>query len=301
MSKLPFVSVCLLTYKRADILPRSLDTLLAQTHGDFELIICDDCSPDHTEQVARAYEKRDPRVRYCRNERNLRYAGNQNAAIERARSDYVAIVHDGDIYRPDLIEKWVGALVKYPTAALVFNALEALDDSGEKVVAVHRHPYFPLTSGKELFDEMICRWGSPIFGIIMVRKSCVKSVGAFDTQFPVLADVDMWLRLLLKYDAAYIDEPLLRIAMKEKQHINREVNWSIVAETERIHRLNAQRRYPDDKLKHKQLSRQLDRLFLRERLSILLHCLKPRRWMKIPEGVWGIFRICARRWEAVES
>ena len=191
MNKLPFVSICLLTYKRAHSLGRSLDSLLAQTPPDFELIINDDCSPDDTEAVARSYEKRDPRVRYCRNEHNLRYAGNQNAAIDRARSDYVAIVHDGDVYREDLIEKWVNALVKYPTAALVFNAVASLDDLGEKTVAVYRHPYPPLVPGRQLFDEMMDRSDSPIFGIVMVRKSCVKSVGSFDTQFPVLADMDM--------------------------------------------------------------------------------------------------------------
>jgi len=287
MNKLPFVSICLLTYKRAKNLGRSLDSLLAQTHPDFELIINDDCSPDETEAVARSYEKRDPRVRYCRRKRNLRYAGNQNAAIDRARSDYVAIVHDGDVYREDLIEKWVTALIKYPTAALVFNDVALLNNSGETTVIVH-HPYPPLVSGQRLFDEMILRWDSPIFGIVMVRKSCVKSVGPFDTQFPVLADVDMWLRLLLKFDGAFIDEVLYNIAARENDHISRDVNWSIVAENERIHRLNAKRRYPDDNCEHEQLSKRLDKLFFRLRLQNLYFCLKPKRWGKIPSGIRAI-------------
>ena len=61
--------------------------------------------------------------------------------------------------------------------------------------------------GLDLFDDMMLRPDSSIFGIVMVRKSCVQSVGPFDPRISTLADIDMWLRLLLKYDAAYIPEP----------------------------------------------------------------------------------------------
>ncbi|MBK8476790.1 MAG: glycosyltransferase family 2 protein [Opitutaceae bacterium] len=189
-AQLPFVSICLLTYKRASVLPRSLDSLLAQTHGNFELIINDDRSPDETEQVCREYERRDRRIRYFRNETNLRYAGNQNAALARAKSDLVAIVHDGDVYRPDLIERWTRALMEQPSAALVFNALEAMDENGV-VQRVYRNNYPPLIAGRILLAEMLLRPDSPIFGIVMVRKSCLQAVGPFDTTIPTLADVDV--------------------------------------------------------------------------------------------------------------
>jgi glycosyltransferase involved in cell wall biosynthesis len=64
---LPFVSICLLTYNRASELPKTLDSLLAQTHSDFELIINDDRSPDDTEAICREYEKKDTRVNYFKN------------------------------------------------------------------------------------------------------------------------------------------------------------------------------------------------------------------------------------------
>jgi len=239
-SSLPFVSICLLTYKRADLLPRSLDSLLEQTYSNFELIINDDCSPDLTEAIGRAYEQKDTRVRYFRNERNLRYAMNQNAALSRARSDYVAIVHDGDVYRSDLIEKWTEALFAHPSAALVFNAVEAMDLES-KVVTTFRHPYPPLISGPLLLQEMLQRLDSPIFGIVMLRKTCVEAVGPFDASLPTLADIDMWMRLLAQYDAAYISEPLIRIAAREVDHHNRAGNWGVRAEHEQIYSMNLAR------------------------------------------------------------
>src|SRR5215471_5365390 len=268
-SELPFVSICLLTYKRAAILPRSLDTLLNQTHANFELIINDDKSPDNTEEVCRTYEQRDARVRYFRNDQNLRYAGNQNMALSRARSDYVAIVHDGDTYRSDLIEKWTRALVTYPSAAFVFNAANVLDEAGQEVIKTYRHSYPPLVRGLDLFDEMVRSPGSPVFGIVMVRKAHVINAGGFDTSLPVLGDIDMWFRLLLMHDAAYIAEPLLNAAQREHDHPNRRPNWEIRDEYERIYFAAAKRRYPNQPECYVRLRRDIRFMLLKSRLLLL--------------------------------
>jgi glycosyltransferase involved in cell wall biosynthesis len=271
---LPRVSICLLTYRRAHVLPRTLDSLLRQTHSDFELIINDDCSPDDTATVCLEYARRDPRIRYCRNERNLRYTGNQNAAIQRARTDYVGFVHDGDLYRADLVEKWTEALVRHPTAALVFNTAEYLDEYGN-VVGTYRHPYTSLVQGLQLFDEMLLTTSSPIFGITMVRRSRVVAVGPFDPRLPVLADIDMWLRLLLGNDAAYVAEPLYAIAPREADHQNSYENWRVHAEHELIHALNYRRRFgevanPEATAAH----RAITKMFWRMRLQALAACVR---------------------------
>ena len=112
---------------------------------------------------------RDSRVRYFKNRENLRYANNQNAAILRARSEYVAIVHDADLYEPNLLSRWTQALVDHPSAALVFNQAKQLNLQRE-VVGMFTHPYEPLISGRALVDDMLTRPDSPIFGIVMVRR-----------------------------------------------------------------------------------------------------------------------------------
>ena len=287
---LPRVSVCLLTYKRAAVLPGTLDSLLAQTHGDFELVINDDRSPDETEVICREYERRDPRVRYFKNPVNLRYANNQNAAIVRARHDLVAIVHDGDVYRADLIERWTRAMVEFPTAALVFNALEQMDAAG-RVVKIHTHPYPPLVRGLDLFDEMIRRPDSPIFGIVMVRKPFVWEAGPFDPELPTLADVDMWMRLLLEHDAAYIPEPLLRIAPREPGHHNNSANWAVRAEHEKIYALNLARRFPGVRGAPSDLRGALNRMHWRERIRALAYCAYHGRWRALVAGVHHVLRL----------
>jgi len=121
------VSVVLTTYKRAHILSQTIDFILRQTLRDFELIISDDCSPDETQAIGRRYEKLDNRVRYRRNNRNLNMPGNLNAGIREARGEYIANLHDGDVYDAHLLEKWAGALDAQPSAAFVFNAYRELD------------------------------------------------------------------------------------------------------------------------------------------------------------------------------
>lgn len=239
----PAVSLCLLTYKRAGVLPRSIESLLAQSFDDFELVINDDCSPDNTEAVCRSYAERDSRIRYFRNERNLRYAGNQNAAVSRARGELIAFVHDGDVYRADMVEKWVAALRAHPSAGIVFNAVRIIEEHGVPAATVV-HDYPSLIPGLRLGNEMLSRTDSPIFGIVMTRAAALREAGAFDEAFPFLADVDMWLRVLLHHDAAYVAEPLYDVMPREHGHANRRINWGIIREQDTIHVRNA-RRYAD--------------------------------------------------------
>jgi len=278
-----FVSICLLTYNRACVLPRSLDSLLAQSYKEFELIINDDCSTDNTSAVCAEYEKKDVRVRYCRNEQNLRYAGNQNAALGRAQSDLVAIVHDGDVYRADCVEKWVAVLQRHPNVGLVFNASDALDDFGN-ITTRHRHPFPQVVPGRMLIDEVFRQYSSPIFGIVMLRKHLAIEAGGFSTDFPVLADVDMWLRILMRADAGYINEALYQIHPRETDHCNRGVNWKVLTEHQRIFVRNAVRRF-DDREKQGEL---IDQLQWRYRLKIAHDCLWSLKRARVGLAIRGV-------------
>ena len=281
---LPPVSVCLLTYKRAQLLPQTIETLLAQDHPDFELIINDDRSPDDTERVCREYARRDSRVRYFKNPENLRYANNQNAAILRARNEYVAIVHDADVYEPNLLSRWTQALVEHPSAALVFNQAKHLD-LNRRVIGMFTHPYGPLIAGRELVDDMLTRPDSPIFGIVMVRRSRVLEVGPFDPRLPTLADVDMWLRLASRYDVAYVAEPLYSIAAREVDHHNSYVNWNIRRESELIYELNWRRRFASEPEAAERTRRVIARMQFQARAVALLACVRNARWQAAREGL----------------
>ena len=213
----PRVSICLITYNRAAQLRKTLDSILVQTLGDFELIISDNCSPDNTQQVCLEYEKRDSRIKYRRNERNLGMTGNLNACIRASSGEYIANLFDGDIYDPTLLEKWSRYLNTYPQAAFVFNAYRDLDTDG-KERAIHREQLPECFPGYFLLDNVFFkRWwfGSPVFGTVMARRSVYEEAGFFDERFGFFSDVDMWMRLAERYHIAYVNEPLISLPSKK--------------------------------------------------------------------------------------
>lgn len=289
MASQPTVSACLLTYKRAAVLPRTIGDLLGQTFRDFELVINDDCSPDDTEAVCREFERQDPRVRYFRNDRNLRYAGNQNAAVGRASGKYVAFIHDGDRYAPSLLARWVEAMEACPDAALVFNAVNILDGDGN-VARSYDHGYAAYTPGLEFYDHMLSSIHSPIFGIVMARRDALVAAGPFDLSFPVLADIDMWFRLLLRGGAAYVPERLYSIYPRESDHPNARVNWNIRAELARIYRTACDRRYCGGSLAWRRARRHIDRALLKADSRDLAISVARFRWAAAARGVPAVFR-----------
>lgn len=215
--RIPRVSVILTTYNRAHLLGATIESILSQTLEDFELIVCDDVSQDETEQVGREYEKRDRRVRYRRSARNLGMPGNLNAGIEASAAEYIANLHDGDLYERTLLEKWSAALDTYPRAAFVFNAYRVTGADGN-TVRVFREPLGPCTAGSELLERIFFRrwrFDSPVWGTVMGRRSAYRAAGLFAPRFGFVADVDMWLRLAEKFDVAYIPEPLIVLPSRE--------------------------------------------------------------------------------------
>src|SRR5688500_976602 len=121
------VSIVLVTYNRAKRLRLSIQDILNQTFKNFELIICDDCSTDSTEDVCTEFAKVDGRIRYYRHNSNLQMPANCNFGIQKAIFPYIAILHDGDRFQPTLIERWYEAITKNDSVGFVFNTIGSSD------------------------------------------------------------------------------------------------------------------------------------------------------------------------------
>ena len=277
------VSICLTTYNRAPVLRASIDTLLAQSFGDFELIISDDRSSDDTEAICREYEARDPRVRYFRNAENLKMPGNLNAAIGRASGSYVANVHDGDVFRPDLIAKWKAALDETPGAAFVFNQYQSFDRDGR--ARLDRSPHERSRDALDIVRHFFRTFTSCIWGTVMARRSAYQAVGPFDARYGFISDVDMWLRLARDHEVAYVEEPLITITPREPHHPYAFVHWQIDLWTLAMYVAHLEyyrERMPQEVARYRASypRRRRERL-----VRDLLTCVKHRRWDRLREGL----------------
>jgi glycosyltransferase involved in cell wall biosynthesis len=211
------VSVVLATYNRAYVLGETLRMVLGQTLRDFELIVCDDGSTDATAAVMTEWAARDPRIVYVQQPRNLGLAGNVRHGISLARAELVAVLYDGDVYDPSLLERWAGALRAAPEAAFVFNAYNRLDADGQ-VKVTYREKLGSCVPGRVLLERIYFRrwnFSSPVWGTVMFRKSKYDAAGGHDTRFSYIADVDLYMRLAETNHVAYLPEALIGLASRE--------------------------------------------------------------------------------------
>ena len=205
----PRVSVCIPTYNRARYLREAIESALGQTFADFELVVVDNCSTDETPEVAGAYAARDARVRYVRNERNLGLVGNFNRCVEVARGEYVALLHDDDVYLPDMLAATAGALAAHPAAAFAYGAAEEMDDAGG-VVGLRRWRIGDAVLEAPLAFAHLLAFNSVPPPAILVRATAYAAVGGYDAAMAPAVDWDLWLRMARRFPVVYIDRVLAR-------------------------------------------------------------------------------------------
>lgn len=129
----PAVTIGLPVYNGERYLRQSLDSLLAQTFTDFELIISDNASTDSTEQICREYARRDPRIRYVRQASNIGAGPNHNLLPPMARAPYFKWASHDDVYDPELLRKCVEVLRTRPEATLVHCWDARIDPDGNRL------------------------------------------------------------------------------------------------------------------------------------------------------------------------
>ena len=121
----PRVSVCIDVFNYADFLPQAIESALAQTFRDLEIIIVDDCSTDSSYEVACRYAQQDSRIRAHRNSVNLGMVKNRNACLKLATGEYVKFIHADDyLCSPDAVSRMVARLDANPAASLVACAMK---------------------------------------------------------------------------------------------------------------------------------------------------------------------------------
>jgi glycosyltransferase involved in cell wall biosynthesis len=220
----PTVSVCVPTYNRAGFLRECLASILGQTFTDFELVVVDNASTDETPDLVRGL--RDPRLRYERNPENLGQIRNLNRCVELARGDLVCIFHDDDVYDPRILERQQAVFARHPRVGLVHTAVWLLTEDGRvhKLHRVARRDY--VRPGVEAFVAYLREAHDIVFSTVMVRRQCYGEAGPFEPRFHC-ADFDMWLRIALRWDVAYLADPLAgyRIHANTVSQALRAVEW----------------------------------------------------------------------------
>jgi glycosyltransferase involved in cell wall biosynthesis len=202
----PRVSVVLPSYNHEQFVARALDSILAQTYQDFEIIITDDGSTDRSIDVLRTYEQ-DSRIKLFRNRFNYE-THSLNNCVQQARGDYIAVAHSDDEFAPSKLERQVDFLDKHPEVAAVFTAARIVDQLGQELP---NYRLFDNTnrSRHEWLRHFFLKGNCLCHPSLLIRRSVHDSVGLYNPLLGALDDLDMWVRVCLHHDIHVLPESLV--------------------------------------------------------------------------------------------
>jgi len=204
---MPKVSVIIPAYNCERTIAATVDSVLAQTYRDFELIVVDDGSTDGTAAILRGYGSRLTYVYQPNRER----AAARNNGIRHATGEYLAFLDADDAWLPHKLERQVEALDRNPHAGLVYSQAYRVDDSGRPLPGVVGRG----SAARRIFSDLVLYKAIVPTATATVRACCLEQVGSFDESLIYLEDWELWLRLSLAYDVLFIAEPLARYRVSD--------------------------------------------------------------------------------------
>jgi glycosyltransferase involved in cell wall biosynthesis len=213
----PAVSVVIPVYNRPDAVRRAIQSVLAQTVQDFEIIVVDDGSADAVAAAVASIP--DPRLRLIKHERNRGGSAARNTGIRASRAPFIAFLDSDDEWMPTKLARQLELFARSgEQLGLVYTGTERRYHDGSVDVSVPRR-YDDL--GHELLTVNVV--GETSLG--MVRRSILSSTGGFDESLPSSQDLDFWLRICEQYTADFVPAPLVRVAKgNDRGRISANVN-----------------------------------------------------------------------------
>lgn len=197
------ISVILPTQNRAEMLPRSVKSVLSQTYKNLELTIVDDGSTDNTDEVIASFQ--DPRIRTIRHRKARGASAARNTGIANSKGEFVAFLDDDDEWLPMKLEKQERLLTQAPkTVGLIYCWMDYF--KGNRLVGEHH----PELRG-HVFPQVLDRQRLGGCPTLLVRREVLHEVGGFDESLPRGNDGDFIRRVCRCYEVDYVPEALVRV------------------------------------------------------------------------------------------
>lgn len=193
------VSIITPSFKSERFISQTIESVLAQTYQNWEMIIVDDVSPDNSNEIIEAYCKRDSRIKLIKLEKNSGPAIARNRAIEEAKGRYIAFLDADDLWKPEKLEKQIN-FMEEKNCALSYSAYETMSEEG---VLQNKFIMPPLKiSYKDLLKSNYIGCLTAVYDTQKVGKIYMPLINKRQ-------DYGLWLKILKKTDFAYgLDESL---------------------------------------------------------------------------------------------
>jgi glycosyltransferase involved in cell wall biosynthesis len=201
---MPLVSVVLTSYNHARYLSQAIESVLAQTLKDIEVVAIDDASRDESPAILQRYADR---VKVIQHETNRGTYASLNEGIAHTSAPCIAILNSDDLWLPEKLEKQVAVMESDARIGLVHTAFRPIDADGNPIdgnpLGVRFHP----NPQGDLLAELLTR-NLFITSSVLFRRECLERCGWFEERLFGMGDWDMWLRIAEYYRIGYVPEVL---------------------------------------------------------------------------------------------
>jgi len=195
----PLVSVLMTAYNREKYIGEAIESVLASTYKNFELIVVDDCSTDSTRDIVQSHAKNDDRIKFYKNKKNLGDYPNRNKAASYAKGKYIKYLDSDDIIYPHGLAVMSTMMEAYPEAGYGLSQCE-----------VRGHPHPQLLSPEEAYS--INFFEQNLFGRApgssFISTAAFRRVGGF-SGWRHVSDHQLWIRLSREYNLVTMPRDLV--------------------------------------------------------------------------------------------
>lgn len=219
-NKLMKISVIVTSYNYANFIERTINSILAQTYTDFELIIVDDCSSDNSVEIIKNFK--DDRIKFVENEQNLGLAISIAKALKIATGEWIAFCESDDFWEKDCLEKRIQIAEKYPNLGVIFNDVEPFSTTNKIPETIQQNSEnlkklkFPTNVLNKIAFYNIVQ----TFSAAMINRAEIAKLNLTppDDRF-----LDWWLFIQLASDTDfyYIPEKLTHWQLHENSYITK--------------------------------------------------------------------------------
>lgn len=206
---MPTVSIVLPTYNRLALLREAVDSVRAQTFGGWELIVADDGSDDGTADFLDVLAGEDARVVVVRLPHTANLPRIRNAAIARARGEWVAFLDSDDAWRADRLQAHLDAHRANPSARWSYSGRSIMDAAGKTLPDAHFTAWRPHSG--HIARLLLTHEAMVAFPSVVVERALLREVGGMDEALVFSTDYDLELRLAARAECICIPEPLVRV------------------------------------------------------------------------------------------
>ncbi len=207
MTNSPRITVFMAAYNAGDFISESIQSVLEQTFEDFELLIVNDGSIDHTVQAIQFFT--DDRIRLIHNERNMGLVYTRNRVLEEARGTYIAILDSDDVAFPDRLQLQYDYMITHPHVALCSAHAMLIGENGEAL-----DQQFTVTTSDHINMELL--FGNPFINSnAFFKTSVIKDLNGYQNYAPA-EDFELFFRMSEKYALANIDSVLVKYRIHVK-------------------------------------------------------------------------------------